>query len=210
MAERTITIRTDDVTGKDGDDIETVRIVIGRDAYDVDMSAKTYEAFRAAVEPYVSKGVKAGKVPAANVIRPAFPRETRTAAAVPSTSKEQRQAVRDWWTKNVGREGIPPVSERGRIPTVVLTKFSKYAGRPIPEAEKPAVKAAPAKAAPAVSFKPEIPAHHPSQTGRVGGVATRQRGTRVTAAAPKPRSGASTTRVTAEAAPKVRKGRAKS
>lgn len=160
MAKQLITIYTDDVTGEQSDDIHPV-LVVGGDgvAYQVDMSEPTFTAYTAAIAPYVSAGTRIGRMPKAasgnlgSVIpigRAAERTETRP-------DKEQNKAVRDWWRKNQGRDGVPDVTEFGRIPQSVQDAFQKHGGRsiavapietpPEPIAEPP-VKASQTKRAP--------------------------------------------------------------
>lgn len=156
MAKQLITIYTDDVTGEQSDDIHTV-LVVGADgiAYQVDMGAATFAGYEAAIAPYVNAGTRVGRMPKAasgnlgNVI-PIGRTSERTEAR---PDKEQNKAVREWWSRNQGREDVPALVERGRIPQTVLDAYQKYAGRsiavaPIETPPEPPVKAAQTKRAP--------------------------------------------------------------
>lgn len=147
MARREIVVYTDDVTGEESEDVQTVLLVSSGIAYEVDMSEKTREAYAAAIAPYLSAGRRIGRTTAGgSILRPTFTpgtaAPTRTVA-----DKEQNRAVRDWWAKNQGRDGLPPLTERGRIPQDVLDAFQKHGGRTIEAAPEPVIPPAQTKRA---------------------------------------------------------------
>lgn len=136
MAKREITIYTDDVTGEETDDIMTVLLVANGVAYEVDMGAQTREQYATAIQPYLSVARRVGRSAGNNVLRPAggfgssqAGASSRAGEARPD--REQNRAIREWWGRHQGREGLPPLVERGRIPQNVLDAFQRYAGRTI-------------------------------------------------------------------------------
>ncbi len=135
MARRQVIIYTDDVTGQEAPDIETVIVTVDNIAYEVDMSAATRAAYAEAVEAYRSAGRRVGRVTATGtVLRPAFgsglPAQ-RQSASPAVIDKEQNKAVRDWWRANEGRDGLPSIVEHGRIPQTVRDAFQKWGGRKV-------------------------------------------------------------------------------
>lgn len=130
MAKQTITIYTDDVTGERSDDIHTVMVVAGDGiAYAVDMAETTYAQYESAIAPYVSAGRRIGRMPKAasgsvgNVIPIGRATSTET-----RPDYQQNKAIREWWGRNQGRDSLPPLVERGRIPQSVLDAFQKHRG----------------------------------------------------------------------------------
>jgi hypothetical protein len=153
MARREITVVTDDVTGKETDEATTEIICVEGVAYELDMSPETLTAYRKAIEPYRSAGRRIGRTSSGgNVLRP-----IGFASSTPArVDKEQNKAVREWWGRNQGRDGLPPLVERGRIPQPVLDLFQKHKGRAIEEApDVPPRSTRPRKAAAPTFSSPE-------------------------------------------------------
>lgn len=105
MAQRTVTILIDDLTGKElpANGGETVNFAIDGVRYEIDVDAKGAERLRAALAPYVSAGRRT--TPSGRVIR-------RTKATADPA------AVRAWAASN----GLK-VSDRGRIPASVVEQY---------------------------------------------------------------------------------------
>lgn len=97
MAQRTITVLSDDLDGKESSDIETVTFGFDGATYEIDLSKKNRDALEKALTPYL------------NVARKATGARSRPAAA------NRRSAVssddRDWLRKN----GFPGIKDRGRL-----------------------------------------------------------------------------------------------
>lgn len=104
MAERVIVVKLDDLSGREGDDIETVRFSINGSAYEIDLSAANRKAFHKAVEKFVDVA-----------------RRDRGMATRPKrrNSSADLNAVREWARSN-GYE----VSDRGRVPARIMEAFS--------------------------------------------------------------------------------------
>jgi hypothetical protein len=108
MAQRSITVLVDDLTGKDldPDQAETVTFSLDGQQYELDTNSQSAARIRKALAPYVSAGRK---------VRPKTPRRSPSRTAVAPDSR----TVRAWAASN----GIE-LSDRGRIPASVLEKFT--------------------------------------------------------------------------------------
>lgn len=139
MARREIIVYVDDVTGKETNNVTAEIICVEGVAYQVDMGPETLAAYRKAVEPYRAAGTRIGRATSGgSVLRP-IGSASSAGGSVPRRTvadKEQNKAIREWWAKNQGREGLPPVVERGRIPGDVITAFHAHGGRAIEAAPK--------------------------------------------------------------------------
>ena len=110
MAKQVITVLTDDLDGGDAD--RTVEFGLDGVNYTIDLSEKNAGKLRKVLDPYLEKAVRVGRGTAAGRI-------TRNAAAQPSrSSRDQKQAIREWARKNGHK-----VSDRGRIPSSVVEAF---------------------------------------------------------------------------------------
>lgn len=105
MAQKTMTVLIDDLTGKqlrDGAG-ETVRFALDGIGYEIDLDANAAQQLRSTIEPYVSAGRRM-----TNAGKPM--RHTKTSA--------DTSAVRAWAASN----GIQ-LSARGRIPGSVVQQY---------------------------------------------------------------------------------------
>lgn len=102
MAQRTQVLYVDDIDGSDA--AGTVRFGLGGTDYEIDLSQKHADELAAAISPFIAV---ARKVP--SVRRPV--RGTRAA-------RHDQSDVRAW----ARSEGLK-ISDRGRIPADVLTKY---------------------------------------------------------------------------------------
>jgi Lsr2 len=107
MARQTTITLVDDLDGVEAD--EQVEFSVDGRSYEIDLSAVNAGRLRDALAPFISAARRAGAR-----------RSTPTAAAPsrPSSSRAQNQAIREWAIA----QGMK-VSERGRIPTNVLTAY---------------------------------------------------------------------------------------
>jgi hypothetical protein len=103
MATKIAVALEDDLDGGVAD--ETVRFRIGGVEYEIDLSKKNAQRFRAGVAPFVEHARKAG-------------RGARRAAARPSSARERSGDIRAW-AKATGRE----ISDRGRIPASIVEQY---------------------------------------------------------------------------------------
>jgi hypothetical protein len=108
MAQRIVTLFTDDITGEEGADISTHTFEVDGVSYEIDLGADNYQELLDALGPYLSAGRKTGSVKGAQA------RRVQSASNGPDAGK-----VREW-AKSQGIE----VSPRGRVPRNVLDKYS--------------------------------------------------------------------------------------
>jgi len=104
MAQRVQVVLEDDLDG--GDATETVAFGLDGRSYEIDLSTVNASRLRDALAPFVSAARRTGG--------------RRAAAASPraTSDRAQNQAIREWAIA----QGMK-VSERGRIPTNVLTAY---------------------------------------------------------------------------------------
>lgn len=97
MAQRTVTILSDDLDGKEGRDIATVAFGYDGSTYEIDLSKKNRAALEKALSPYI------------DAARRATPPPRR---ATKKTSLRATAEDREWLRSN----GFPNVKDRGRLP----------------------------------------------------------------------------------------------
>ena len=97
MAQRTVTILSDDLDGKEGRDIASVTFAYDGSTYEIDLSKKNRAALEKALSPYVDAARKTTSAPR---------RSTRKGG--PRATPEDRE----WLRSN----GFPDVKDRGRLP----------------------------------------------------------------------------------------------
>lgn len=106
MAQKVQVILLDDLDG--GEASETVSFALDGASYEIDLSAKNAGKLRDVLAPYVSSSRKAS----------AAKRGRGRSAATGRTSRTDTTAIREW-----AREQGLKVSDRGRIPSDILTKY---------------------------------------------------------------------------------------
>jgi hypothetical protein len=111
MAQRLITVITDDIEGTEAKDGETILFSIDGTAYEIDLNKKNAKKMREAFQFYVDHGRKKGKS-----------ESTVQKARAASNRDYDPKAVRAWAQAN-----NVTVPDRGRIPADVVEKF-KAAG----------------------------------------------------------------------------------
>ena len=97
MAQRTVTILSDDLDGKEGKDIATVTFSYDGSTYEIDLSKKNRAAFEKALLPYIEAARKTTSGPRRSVKK-----------SSPRATPEDRE----WLRAN----GFPNVKDRGRLP----------------------------------------------------------------------------------------------
>jgi hypothetical protein len=105
MAQRTVTIYTDDLTGTEGEDIATHNFSLDGVSYEVDLNSDSYQKLLDALGPFVQVGRKAGGGSRRG--------SGRKPAARPDAAK-----VREW----AQSQGIE-VNARGRVSRDVIEKY---------------------------------------------------------------------------------------
>ena len=104
MAQRTITVMTDDIEGKEGDDVQTYTFAVDGVTYEIDLNDKNAAKMRETFDFYASHGRKVGGS-----------RAKRNG----SKPKEDLNAIREW-----ARANGHTVSDRGRISQEVREAYS--------------------------------------------------------------------------------------
>ena len=97
MAQRTVTILSDDLDGKEGRDISTVAFGFDGSTYEIDLSKKNRAALEKALSPYIDAARKTTLAP-----------RRSTKKSSPRATPEDRE----WLRSN----GFPNVKDRGRLP----------------------------------------------------------------------------------------------
>ena len=107
MAQKVVVSLVDDLDG--GTAHETVQFSLDGKHYEIDLSDTHATALRESLASYIG-----------SAHRPSGTRRARTASSTisPSVDREQNQAIRDW-----ARTKGMKVSDRGRIPSEVLTAY---------------------------------------------------------------------------------------
>ncbi|MFG2717335.1 Lsr2 family protein [Streptomyces sp. NPDC048416] len=108
MAQKIVTIYTDDLTGEETTEAATHQIVIDGVAYEIDLAPESYDKFLEAVAPFTKAGrrVRAGR--------------GKAAAPARSTGSNDTAAIRAWAKEN-GRH----VNDRGRVPAELREAYEK-------------------------------------------------------------------------------------
>lgn len=105
VAQRTIVVHIDDLTGKElGADAETIRFALDGANYEIDTNSKDAAKLRKVLAPFVAAGRQIGRMPGGPPMH--------------VTTKPSTAAVRAW----ASARGIK-VPPRGRIPTSVIEEF---------------------------------------------------------------------------------------
>ena len=98
MAQRTLTILSDDLDGKEGKDIATVTFGFDGSTYEIDLSKKNRAVLEKALSPYIDAARKTTSAPRRST------KKSRSPRATPED--------REWLRAN----GFPNVKDRGRLP----------------------------------------------------------------------------------------------
>jgi hypothetical protein len=107
MAQKIITLYTDDVTGEENTEVATHHFALDGVAYEIDLGPDSYDKLLEALAPFMRAGRKTGRVKA--VTAP----QRRKASNGESTAR-----IREWAKEN-GYE----VNARGRVPANVRLAY---------------------------------------------------------------------------------------
>jgi len=107
VAKQTTVTLVDDLDGSEAG--EQVEFAMDGRSYEIDLSAANSARLREALAPFISAARRAGGRRRSS---------GSSAPARPSTDREQNQAIREW----AQQQGMK-ISERGRIPSTVLTAY---------------------------------------------------------------------------------------
>lgn len=130
MAQKIITVRTDDLTGEQLEPGagQTLEFSVGTANYRMDLSDENAQKFSELIAPYVEKATRVRKTGVAAARKP------RAASGTSTGKQSDAMAIRQWAAEN----GIE-VPARGRIPSELREQF--MAANPDFVASKPAAKA---------------------------------------------------------------------
>ncbi|MFE9122699.1 Lsr2 family protein [Streptomyces sp. NPDC007172] len=107
MAQKIVTIYTDDLTGEESAEAATHQIVIDGVAYEVDLGPDSYDKFMEAVNPFLQAGRR---------IR----RGAKAGPARQTGANNDTAAIRAW-AKEKGYD----INDRGRVPTEIREAYNK-------------------------------------------------------------------------------------
>ncbi|MGK5533173.1 histone-like nucleoid-structuring protein Lsr2 [Streptomyces sp. URMC 129] len=110
MAKKVVTVYTDDLTGKEAEDVSTHTFSLDGVNYEIDLTEASYAKLAKALGPFIDVGRKTGRTPRAGA-----------GARRPTTSTSEDSAKIREWAKEQGLE----VSERGRVPASVREAYAK-------------------------------------------------------------------------------------
>ncbi|MER7982833.1 Lsr2 family protein [Streptomyces sp. NPDC095817] len=103
MAQKIVTVYTDDLTGTESEDVQTHSFSLDGVKYEIDLVSDNYDKLFEALAPFIEKGRKTGR-------RETDTRRARKLPAGGPTSEE----IRAW-----ARENDYQVSDRGRVPAAI-------------------------------------------------------------------------------------------
>ncbi|MEU4086245.1 histone-like nucleoid-structuring protein Lsr2 [Streptomyces aureus] len=103
MAQKIVTVYTDDLTGEESSEVQTHTFSLDGVSYEIDLVSDNYDKLFDALAPFIDKGRKTGRVSKAGRGRKVVP------ADGPSSEE-----VRAW-----ARENNYEVNERGRVPASI-------------------------------------------------------------------------------------------
>lgn len=103
MVQKTISIYTDDLTGKEHPEIDTHEFSLNGVSYEIDLAPESYDELADALARFIEAGRKTGRTKGA--------RKT-------STGGPSAEQVRAW-----ARENGHEVNERGRVPAVIREAY---------------------------------------------------------------------------------------
>jgi hypothetical protein len=128
MASKTVVELIDDITGEVAD--ESVRFGLDGIEYTIDLTEANAAELRGRLEAFVESAQRVKATKGSTAPRPARTGEKRATSAT-NLGREQNQAIREW-----ARAQGEKVSERGRIPAELVTRFQEaHASAPEPELE---------------------------------------------------------------------------
>ncbi|MFE3203801.1 histone-like nucleoid-structuring protein Lsr2 [Embleya sp. NPDC055664] len=106
MAQRVVTLYTDDITGNEGEDIATHTFGLDGVTYEIDLGQDTYQQLLDALGPYFHAGRKTGT-------------SRRTAVKAHKTGDGPDPVKVREWAKAQGIE----INARGRVPGDIVAKY---------------------------------------------------------------------------------------
>ncbi|MEU1568290.1 Lsr2 family protein [Streptomyces mirabilis] len=108
MAQKIVTVYTDDLTGKESEEVQTHAFSLDGVNYEIDLESESYEKLLEALAPFIGKARKHGRAKSAG-------RPPRAVTDGPSAEE-----LRAW-----ARENNHQVNYRGRIPAVIREAYDR-------------------------------------------------------------------------------------
>ncbi|WP_307160831.1 histone-like nucleoid-structuring protein Lsr2 [Streptomyces rishiriensis] len=106
MAQKIVTVYTDDLTGTESEEVRTHSFSLDGVRYEIDLVSENYDKLFEALEPFIKKGRKLGRLKGAG----------RTFK--PSGDGPSAEELRTW-----ARTQSLPVNDRGRIPASIREAY---------------------------------------------------------------------------------------
>jgi hypothetical protein len=106
MAQKIVTVHSDDLTGMESDEVSTHRFSLNGVNYEIDLTPENYDKLDTALRPFIEKGRKVGRTKETGRVR---------RGAVEGPSAEEVRA----WARANGHE----VNDRGRVPREIREAF---------------------------------------------------------------------------------------
>jgi hypothetical protein len=107
MAKKVVTIYTDDLTGKESDEVSAHTFSVDGVQYEIDLTPESHDQLLEALNPFMQNGRKVGRGRGGRAKQLAAP-------------SEDTAAIRAW-----AKEHGYKVSERGRVPADVREAYEK-------------------------------------------------------------------------------------
>ncbi|MFE4579142.1 histone-like nucleoid-structuring protein Lsr2 [Streptomyces chartreusis] len=108
MAQKIVTVYTDDLTGAEAEEVRTHTFSLDGVNYEIDLVSDNYDKLFEALAPFIDKGRKLGRAKSAG-------RSRRTSPDGPSAEE-----LRTW-----ARENNFQVNERGRVPAAIREAYER-------------------------------------------------------------------------------------
>lgn len=108
MAQKIVTVYTDDLTGRESEEVQTHTFSLDGVNYEIDLESDNYDMLFEALAPFIRSGRKVGRVRNSN---PSRERSVRGPSA---------EELRAW-----ARANNHQVNDRGRIPASIREAYAK-------------------------------------------------------------------------------------
>ena len=108
MAQKIVTVFTDDLTGKESEEVQTHTFSLDEVNYEIDLVSENYDKLFEALAPFISSGRKVGRTKSAYRARR------------PSVEGPSAEELRQW-----ARENNYQVNDRGRVPASIREAYEK-------------------------------------------------------------------------------------
>ncbi|MEU1201616.1 Lsr2 family protein [Streptomyces sp. NPDC005813] len=108
MAQKIVTVYTDDLTGAESEEVQTHTFSLNGVNYEIDLVSDNYDKLFEALAPFIEKGRKVGRASNAGRSRKS------------STEGPSAEELRAW-----ARENGLQVNDRGRVPASIREAYQK-------------------------------------------------------------------------------------